>query len=192
MMHANEELWISRVVDRRAGDDDWRELDAIATQDPEVWRRLATTLRCEHALQRGVAAVLPPVADELLVPPALRMPRWLVVAAALLVMAAMFVLGRVSADRTKTAPVLATPDCDVLLDTYLAAGRDSGRVLEQLPLQIVESRRREAGEGYEVLFVRSFVERTAVERAMTLAPDELGRPVPLAVDLAHFVPPTDY
>lgn len=189
MTHANEELWISRVVDRRAGDDDWRELDAIAAADPEVWRRLATTLRCEDALQRGVAAVLPPVAGEMLVPPSVRVPRWLLAAAALLVMAAMFVFGRVSA---KAAPVVATPDCDTLLDTYLAAGRDSGRVLEQLPLQIVESRRRTAGDGYEVLFVRSFVERTSVERAMTLAPDELGRPVPLAVDLAHYVPPTDY
>jgi len=196
-MHPSEELWISRALDRRATEQDWRGLEAIAARDGDVWRRLATTLRVEAALVRGVDAVLP-TREEVLAAPPSRMRGPLGALAALLLLAVVFVLGRASAPEAARSPTVAAPaadvagDADRLLDTYLAVGRESGRVLEQLPLSIVASRRSSSGPGFEVVFVRSFVERTEVDHAMTLAPDEIGRPMPLAVDLAHFVPPANY
>ena len=68
----------------------------------------------------------------------------------------------------------------------------SSRMASVSPVQAVSARRAVDGEGFDVVFVRSLVERARVRELTTLAPDEHGRPQPLRVDLANLIPPTDF
>jgi hypothetical protein len=213
-MQTCEELCISRAIDRAATAEDWRALEHVAAADPDVWRRLCRTLQEETLLGQRVDALLPaPALPESalfesarlesapLAPPVrattarrARIGPWL--AAALLLLA--FWCGRVTAVPTATTTTPATagttdaPAADELLFAYLEEGTRSGRVIEQLPPRTLATRRLPDDQGLEVVFVRSLVERTRVDRAVTLASDEHGRPTPLVVDLARYLPPTDY
>lgn len=207
-MHPSEELWISRALDRRASAAEWRELDAVAAHDSGVWLRLANTLRAEAALGEHFAAAfgdelstsLPAGVATLRDAPRGRRSVRLAgaVAALLLTFVAGFGLGTGSSDgvagcvdRDVELPAPA-PGAEQLLASYLQAGRESGRVLQHLPLRTVATRALPDGDGVEVVFVRSFVERTQVDRAVTLANDEHGRPQPLAVDLTNYFPPANF
>lgn len=205
-MTACEELWISRAIDRCACAEDWRALHDVAVRDPDVWRRLCVTLESETALTRQLGGLLePPDAAAVGTPVASREPgsrgrRWFGALAALLLATVAFVVGlcssrwndaeRVAHEQPPTAVVADDPDA--LMHAYLVRGVRDGRVLEQLPLQAVSARRAVDGEGFDVVFVRSLVERARVRELTTLAPDEHGRPQPLRVDLANLIPPTDF
>lgn len=210
-MTASEELWISRAIDRRAGSEDWRGLHRIAASDPDVWRRVCATLEAETSLTEGLAALLPqdlctaaagapspsagaPHAAVASARPGLRMLGLL--AATLLV---AFVVGRwsvVSAGpaplQPAASPLVAAGSPDELMQAYLREGATAGRVLDQLPLRTLSTRRASDGNGFEVVFVRSLIECARVQQLMTLAPDEHGSPQPLQIDLANYIPPTDF
>jgi hypothetical protein len=81
---------------------------------------------------------------------------------------------------------------DQLMQAYLREGATAGRVIDQLPLQTLSTRRAPDGDGFDVVFVRSLVERARVKQLMTLAPDEHGSPQPLQIDLADYIPPTEF
>lgn len=211
-MHPAEELWISRAIDRRASVEDWRGLEQLAAGDESVWRRLSATLRAETLLAHRVQALLPPGDEDSAAPTAPAASaaarartgarRAAAGAAALLALATSFALGRASAGDAAAAPGSvpgSTTDAPApagsaerLLADYLEAGRESGRVLEQLPLQAIASERRADGRGLDVVFVRTIVERAHVEQGVRLASDEHGMPTALPVDLAHYLPPTDF
>ncbi|MFO1078107.1 MAG: hypothetical protein U1E73_10345 [Planctomycetota bacterium] len=201
-MHHSEDLWISRAVDRAASAEDWRGLAAIATTDPDVWRRLCATLREETLLAHELATLLPPPAPALPVAADAGAPRRgprgvaLVALFAAAALALAFWLGRTTSPSPATAstpaPTPAPTDNEELLSAYLAAGAADGNVLEQLPLHTLATRRLPDGGGLEVVFVRSLVERRRIDRGIAVAADEHGRPVPLPVDLASYIPPTNY
>jgi hypothetical protein len=209
MMHDCEELWISRAIDRTASAEDWRGLETIAAADRDVWRRLCVTLQEDTLLAARVSVLLPPgpAAVPLVpAPGAVRgVPRPVAMLLAAALVAMVFWLGRSTAqngdarNRGSAAPRDAVPanhDADVrtdqLLGAYLAEGAESGRVLEQLPLHTLATERLPGSDGLEVVFVRSLVERRHVGQAFALAADEHGRPAPLAVDLSHYVPPSNH
>ena len=51
-----EDIILSRIADRIAGDADWQELEALAANDATVYQRLAEALRYEDALRTEVEA----------------------------------------------------------------------------------------------------------------------------------------
>ena len=205
-MNASEELWISRAVDGRAGVEDWRGLHRVAATDPDVWRRLCATLEAETELRVELAAVVPqdvPTPAPAAQTPAQQAPlrpgpdvRLYGLLAALL--ALTFVVGRWTAIAPAIAPAggdampAAGQTPDQLMQAYLREGATAGRVIDQLPLQTLSTRRAPDGDGFDVVFVRSLVERARVKQLMTLAPDEHGSPQPLQIDLADYIPPTEF
>jgi hypothetical protein len=73
----------------------------------------------------------------------------------------------------------ASLDPSVLLQGYLDRGKTEGTVLGELPDKVlVETRPAAEGGGYEVLFIRTILERTRVPELYEFsAQDEAGRPV---------------
>ncbi|MCK5940961.1 MAG: hypothetical protein KAI24_03235, partial [Planctomycetes bacterium] len=126
-----------------------------------------------------------------------RAAAWTAFAALLL---AMFLIGRATGGagaageqgRGDGAELVAGGSPDELMHAYLRQGAEAGRVLDQLPLRTLSTRRAPDGDGFEIVFVRSLVERARVDQLMTFAPDEHGQPQPLRVDLANFIPPTEF
>ncbi|HEX5052895.1 MAG TPA: hypothetical protein VFZ65_14055 [Planctomycetota bacterium] len=198
-MHPREELWISRAIDRCATEADWRALTAVAVHDRDVWRRLCRTLEAETLLGARLSPLLPalvpaasPAPAAARRPPLRRVGAWLAAAAVLLA----FWCGRMSAAPPTASPSEPRPlhagSADELFGAYVAAGTRSGRLLEQLPVRTLATRQLPGDEGLEVVFVRSLVERTHIDRALTLVADEHGRPTPSPVDLTNYVLPTNY
>lgn len=65
---------------------------------------------------------------------------------------------------------------DLSLHNYLLAGMSTGRVVQELPMQLVSVSAWPAG-GVEVVYERRILERTTVDEVRTWAVDELGTPV---------------
>ena len=65
---------------------------------------------------------------------------------------------------------------DLSLHNYLLAGMSTGRVVRELPMQLVSVSAWPAG-GVEVVYERRILERTTVDEVRTWAVDELGTPV---------------
>lgn len=200
MSIARDELLIHRVLNGEAGRADWVELELIAQSDPEVWARLAQSLRAESllraALERELAvadAVEIPrevaVADFAEMPTARRARAWLGWAAAALV---LVVWGMVSwtDERRERAPgagdlvggvAESTPGAEALpienlLERYVESGRESGRVLGELPRMVMETRNVPGQDALEVYYVRPLVERMTVDEFYRTVSDEHGNP----------------
>lgn len=68
------------------------------------------------------------------------------------------------------------------LDRYVASGRETGRVIDELPTKVLlQSRRTDA--GYELVYVRQILERALVPDLYEFsAQDELGRWMPVRLE----------
>jgi hypothetical protein len=66
-----------------------------------------------------------------------------------------------------------------ILQAYLDRGKDEGQVLGELPDKVLlETRANPQGDGYEVLFIRTILERASVPELYEFgSQDESGRPV---------------
>lgn len=65
---------------------------------------------------------------------------------------------------------------------YVLRGQDEGRVYGELPERLLlEARPRENGSGYDVTYVRQFVERAQVKDLMKFGQDEAGQRMPVRV-----------
>lgn len=76
------------------------------------------------------------------------------------------------------APAFTSPD--QALDAYMELGKQSGRVVGEMPQRhVIQSRpvTAEDGGGMEVLYLRQLIERTVVKDMYRLGTDELGRTV---------------
>lgn len=76
-------------------------------------------------------------------------------------------------DLTKWTP-------DDYVKGYVDSGEKTGLVLGEVPQRVlIESRPLRKGEGFEVVYVRQFVERAKVSDLLKFATDEAGRAVPV-------------
>lgn len=182
------DLSISRIVDRADGPSDWHELDAAARQTPP-WQDLLDALRLDATLRAAVAparaaaesCALPALPALRAMPAQRRVLPWLGWAAALLVAAAWAITGHARAPEPESARAVARPEPASATD-----------VVGELSRVVMDTRPTADGRAVEVLYLRRVLERTVVREAFQLAQDELGRPVPMQVDLARFSPPTSY
>jgi hypothetical protein len=74
-----------------------------------------------------------------------------------------------------------------LANAYVARGRQQGTVFGELPQRIlVASEPAATGDGFDVVYVRQFVERSRVPTMYRFGQDEDGTPVPMRVMPTRF------
>lgn len=190
MSMAEKDILISRVVDGAASAGDWVELDMIGAGDPALWRELAQAQRDKQLLDQAVGEAIS-VADVVELPRGdwqpkrLGVPQWTGWAAAAVLALAMFVFPKTKSN----GPVAGVPEIqadeqtpDAALSSYLAKGKDTGRVIRQLPdFVVLESAPASDGRGYDVVYLRQIVERARVESVNSYQVDEAGHKIPLPV-----------
>ncbi|MBL8876094.1 MAG: hypothetical protein JNM86_09900 [Phycisphaerae bacterium] len=194
MSMPEKDILISRVVDGVAGAGDWVELDMIGAADSSLWRELAQAQRDKQLLDGAVGEAIS-IADMVDLPRnewqarRLSVPQWAGWATAAVLALAMFVMPRTkSTDVGMNTAGLVSPmtaeeqSPDAALNSYLAKGKDEGRVIRQLPeFVVLESKPAADGRGYDVVYLRQIVERARVESVNSYQVDDAGRKLPLPV-----------
>lgn len=202
MMDVDRDILINRVVDDEATSADWAALKALAARDATIWRDLA---EAQHAHAELCAAVEETVAVvDAVEAPVDDVMRWRFsarvrtaatwggwAAAAAVALAWVGGVDRSGADAQDVnsagmLPVGASLTAADALQKYLDLGRESGDVVGLMPeVVLVDSAPNPAGSGYEVVFIRQIMERRVVEDFYRLGADELGRPVPVRMDVVR-------
>lgn len=187
-----EDILIGRVVDGEATPSDWGELEHMSKADAGLWQRLAQSQRAHARLERAVE-------DEIAVSELVELPEpvsviasfrsrwqlwggWAVAAALALAWLgagsgpAMF-RGSQSSGSGEKAQIVGAGSLDEILNQYVTKGRESDRVVNVMPLQLLKTNQLAKGEGTEVLFVRPIVERVIVTdfRPVSVMMDEAGQ-----------------
>lgn len=205
-LHASEQLdlLISRITDGEAHDQDWSAFEQLASREPEAWKQLALSQRqqAELGLAVGVAlhaadrSTLPALsksdADDFSIQsahPLARLRAWGGWAIAACVALAWFGTGGLGnrlgvvrqgddASRSFTAGLSA----DQLARAYLTTGKKEGRVYGEIPERLLlDAQPVDSGRGYEVVYIRQFVERAQVKDLMRFGVDESGNRIPVPV-----------
>lgn len=189
---------MSRIVDGEASDLDWDSFRRLADADPAVWRDLALTQRDQAALRSAVERRLH-AADGVLLPqpsawtratPALARAGawtgWAVAATLALAAFSQSWLAPRGASPTENVAGLAPSSAADALQAYLDLGQKEGRVVGEVPQRLlVESRRAQEGVGFEVIYVRQFVERAVVPDLYRLGTDESGSATLVPTDIGR-------
>ncbi len=190
------DMLVSRITDAEAGTQDWAAFSDLAERHPWAWRELAQTQR-DHAAMSVAVGVAIQSADTVFMPVRSRgassadsRPRfamWAGWAAAACMGVAFF--GGLRPHAPATMPVstagvpgtnLATWTPNDYVQGYVESGEKTGLVLGEVPRRLLlESRPLERGDGFEVVYVRQFVERAQVSDLLRFAMDEAGRAVPV-------------
>jgi len=189
------DLLMTRIVDGEGGDAAWRRFADLAATDPSAWRSLAESQRLHSRLSLAVADALAhtddvplpsaPAADAASVSLA-RLSRWSGWAVAAAV-AITWVGGLFTGD-ARVAPADSSGQAGLVnwapqssqeaINAYLEVGQKTGNVLGEVPRRVmVESRPMSGGKGFEVVFIRQFVERAVVTDLYNLGSDEVGAKV---------------
>lgn len=196
---AREEVLIGRVTDAEASPSDWAELEVIAVRDPAVWQRLAQAQRAHARLESAVE-------DRIALSELVDIPRgtmgsvrvftvrwreyagW---AAAAVVALTWFGIGRNSASTSAPVhggnemqaglfPVVSKPiSFDDARAQYVKTGRESGRVLMELPSIYVDASKVPHADTKAFYVVRPFLERVEATdgQLWRVSADEHGRPM---------------
>jgi len=198
--HARD-LLISRVIDGRASTTDWDRFRAIAANEPEVWCELATTQQ-QHEMIRDELAGMISVADGVELPGGIideegtkrRMSmasKWggWAIAAALLI---AWSLGMPRANTTEQSPLIAgipgiglkDAEPEQAFEQYLESGQKSGKVIAEMPEQLVVETKPLPDGTIEVIYIRQIIERQVIDQAYRMMQDETGKafPVPVRVE----------
>lgn len=199
MSEGELDILITRVIDGRAGSDDWRRLESLGERDAGVWRELAQAQRDDQVLRTEMARAIGIVSSvELSMDtrePALRLTRqvgertrrvamWGGWAAAALVTLA-FVAKKPGDNNAMNAnaagPAMSASD---LLSGYLDQGRKEGRVINEMPDKVLVNTTPAAnGKGYDVVYFRVIMEREQVPDLYRFTSDESGRQVPIRIQM---------
>jgi hypothetical protein len=189
-----EDILIGRVVDGEATPSDWGELEHMSKADAALWQRLAQSQRAHARLERAVE-------DEIAVAELVELPEPVSVIASFRsrwqlwggwAVAAGLALAWLGAGSGPTmfrpnaqpapnggsnATFVPTGSLDDLLNQYVTKGRESDRVVNVMPLQLLKTNQLEQGKGTEVFFVRPIIERMIVTdfRPMSVLVDEAGQ-----------------
>jgi len=200
-----EETLIGRIAAGEAGEREWSAFVDHATQESGAWERLACTLRDEMQIRAALDEALDDADHVEIEEKALRpqpigrigaWPGWAVAAMLALAWVGFSIVMPTSNPGMNEAGVGARfagfSDPDEAYQEYLRVGEQKGRVVEELPMVMIETRALEDGEGYEVLYVRQLLERARVDTAFQISRDETGRPQPVQVNLANLRGGTAY
>ncbi len=203
------DLLISRIAGGEANTADWNDFNTLAAQSPDAWKSLAQAQRDQQSLSLAVGVALH-AADHVDLPSrdaadaflnrgrwrtdASHSPAWARVrsmggwaVAALLALA--FLGNRFGVIHVKDAPSTASlipanyfqvNDADDAHELYLNKGRQSGRVIAEMPV-LLDSRPATTGRGFEVVYVRQILERAQVNDLYRFTQDEANRPIPVRI-----------
>lgn len=189
-----EDVLIGRVVDGEAFASDWEALEKLAGADGGVWERLGRAQRSHARLERDVEDAIA-LADLVEIPRAavasqsmnLRIRQyggW--AAAAALALAWAGLSGVLPVRSGNTAGLGPSLSADEAYEQYVDRGTTSGRLIRELPLQLVQARDLGEGRGKEVLYYRMLLERRTVPDVSVLSvqSDEHGDPrlVPMKIE----------
>ena len=192
------DLLVSRIADSEATPEDWSAFNDLGERHPWAWRELARAQRDHAAMCAAVGVALQP-ADYVILPVRVgtngagfgrastlrQWGGWAVAAC----MALVFFGGiRPAAPVSPAGNAAGVPTANWTPDDYVKgyvnAGQRSGLVMGELPERmLIESRRLKGDEGFEVVYVRQFVERARVRDLVRFAADETGRPMPVRAEL---------
>jgi len=192
------DLLISRVIDGRASSTDWDRFRALAAHEPAVWCELAETQQ-QHEYVRAELSDAIAIADAVDLPGGPindthtrqrlgmvgKWGGWVAAAALLLVWSfgnpsLQFnggsgdeqVAGILGAGLTGIGLNDAEPE--QAFEQYLNAGVKSGRVIAEMPEQVVVETNPLADGTIEVLYIRQIIERRVIDQAYRQVLDEAG------------------
>jgi hypothetical protein len=181
------DLLIGRAVGLEADGDDWRDLERAAARDPDLWRRLALSLKGEGMLVRAVDRAVEPVArvaSPLPLPraaPRAARPRLAMIASAAsgwlaaAVLAVCWMAGaHHGSDRPEPGAMPSSPVVDLRGDDPIVVG--------ELPMVMVDSRPAAGGRGFDVLCVKRTLQRVRVDSVSGIGADENGNPRAIPID----------
>ena len=221
----NDDVLIGRVAANEANAIEWAQFEARAAERPVAWESLARTLRDElqmrHALDDALEcadrAEIPDRAFDqplAVITTHRRSASWsgwaLAAMVALAWVGTSFFMPTIARNTLgpregvvqeptpmhngETTLAAYSPEEQAYRD-YVRVGTEQGRVLEELPMVMIEARLIRTGEGepplYEVYYVRQLLERTRVNSAFEINRDDLGRQVPVKIDFASLQTDSD-
>ena len=204
------DLLISRIADGEATSQDWSAFATLAERSPSAWKNLAQAQRDHQSLSLAVGVALH-AADRVDLPsrdaadiflhrahassPATRVRQyggWAVAAAVALAWLGVNG-GQFSLPGAGRAPNQANiipagyfkvNSSDDALQLYRNQGKLDGRFIAEVPV-LLESSPAATGQGYEVVYVRQFVERARVDNLLRFAQDESGKLFPVKVNISE-------
>lgn len=197
MNEEREHLLISHIVDGRATDQEWRELEQLADRDPSVWRQLSQSQRDHMSLCSAIAGASA-IAETVSLPTIrlrtsqddwssgqVRLNRfgawtgWAVAAIVTIVASLNWMqpVPQPTGAETQLAG-LQMQSAAQAFQAYLDKGKASGQVVGEVPARVlVETKPTVSGNGYEVIYLRQVVERAVVADLYQLSgQDDAGRP----------------
>jgi hypothetical protein len=187
------DMLISRIADAEARSEDWAAFNQLAERHPWAWRELAQAQRDHTAMSVAVGVAIQS-ADTVFLPsgpgvavaghgPRPLFSMWAGWAVAACLGLAMFGGLRLPVQTVPTSAAgvdLTKWTPNDYLNEYVSKGEKSGLVLGEVPQRVlIDSRPLQQGEGFEVLYVRQFVERAQVSDLLKFTTDESGRAVPV-------------
>lgn len=202
MTHDRDTL-INRVVDDEATGEDWAALKELAARDATIWRDLAEAQYAHAELSAALEAAIE-VADGVEAP-AEDVLRWRFVArtrtlatwggwAAAAALALAWLGGGIApqpqgmrvghqAGLPGTSAPASAADA---FRQYMELGKAAGHVVGEIPdVVVVDSAPNPGGRGFEIIYIRQILERRVVEDIYRLGADELGRPVPVRIEVVR-------
>jgi len=190
------ETLIGRVSANDARELDWQRFESIAVAQPVVWERMARALRDELVIRGAFDEIAEPAESVPLPEQTLRAtnrlaaiqawPGWALAAVIALAWGVSFFNPPVSQSHEAGLGGVIVPvrhSADEAFNDYLTLGAQEGRVLQELPMMMIESRFDRDQGRVEVVYVRQLLERATVQSAFELTEDALGRPEPVPIDL---------
>ena len=206
MPASDRDALISRVVDGCASASDWNSFRAMAADDQSIWSELAVAQRQYESLSE-ILHNTSAIADSVELPGGAvrhahhqnrldfvsRWGGWAAAAAILLVWVAgmntqrggsMDSAGMTAGLLPTGAKALNSATPDEAMDQYMTAGIQAGRVVGDVPNQIVIDTRPMPDGSFEVLYLRQILERKVLSEVYRETNDEFGNPiaVPLETD----------
>jgi len=196
------DVLISQIIDAEGDGTAWAQFAQLAGSDAGAWRELALAQRDHAALSAAVAAELS-FTDEIELPApshgggelSYRLSRWGGWAAAAALAVTWLGTQFAAIQNSRSQEIAAsTPGGSGIaagilpagafrlgspqdaINAYEQLGRQSGTVLGELPDRvIVESRPLEGGRGFEVVYLRQFMERAQVAELYQITHDDSGQ-----------------
>lgn len=206
--HARD-LLITRVIDGRASASDWDRFRKLAANEPSIWTELADTQN-QHELVRDELRHAVSVADWVDLPGGIiddaptrrrmslasKWGGWAIAAALLLAWMVGLPQLPVSDSDAALPSTASMPGSGLIsgiglqdaapeqaFERYLSAGRQSGKVIAEMPEQVVVETTPLADGSIEVIYLRQIIERRVVEEAYQQIRDESGNTIAVPVNL---------